>query len=335
VAQRRAFTLTEVLVLAGVLGVATMVFAPALTRNRAHADAARCASNLREIGQGFARHVGENGNLYPPSYVYPSDASGSWDPNNQPPQHPFGYRHWSRIVFDTQAPCGLFECPAVANGGAPRTNPGPLLRDWEPMQVDQNAQTSPNPLTDMQAPRMSYTANGALVPRNQFTPQLSGGPRWNRFVSEYAVRDLSHTILVTEFSDHWNNTATLQPGPNTLMSRSHRPVNAFWNVASGGNPYQAPPSGGFTHGDAFQEDYGLLPVNTLRTFPGVIEGIGSPAVNAVGRHHPGGDFLGGTTNFLYGDGHVDRKTVLETMRQREWGERFHSLTGPNTHITEL
>ncbi len=52
--------------------------------------------------------------------------------------------------------------------------------------------------------------------------------------------------------------------------------------------------------------------------------------NCVGRHHPGGDKeFGGTANFLYCDGHVERKTVYESIRKREWGDKFYSLTGAN------
>jgi prepilin-type processing-associated H-X9-DG protein len=53
-------------------------------------------------------------------------------------------------------------------------------------------------------------------------------------------------------------------------------------------------------------------------------GVGHP-LNAVGRHHPGGggwrsamgELMGGTANFLYCDGHVERKTVEETPDRLE------------------
>ena len=45
-------------------------------------------------------------------------------------------------------------------------------------------------------------------------------------------------------------------------------------------------------------------------------------LNAVGRHHPGG-----TSNFVFVDGHVERMTVTESVSRRLWGTEFYSLTG--------
>jgi len=63
---------------------------------------------------------------------------------------------------------------------------------------------------------------------------------------------------------------------------------------------------------------------------GLIDGSLVTELNAIGRHHIGGDEeFGGTANFLYCDGHVDRKTVLETMENREWGDAYYSINGKN------
>ena len=52
-------------------------------------------------------------------------------------------------------------------------------------------------------------------------------------------------------------------------------------------------------------------------------------LNAVGRHHPGKDKKGGTANFCFVDGHVEQMTVLQSLQQRKWGDRFYSITGEN------
>ena len=36
---------------------------------------------------------------------------------------------------------------------------------------------------------------------------------------------------------------------------------------------------------------------------------------------------GGTANFVFVDGHVETMTVIESIEQQLWGDRFHSLTG--------
>jgi prepilin-type processing-associated H-X9-DG protein len=58
----------------------------------------------------------------------------------------------------------------------------------------------------------------------------------------------------------------------------------------------------------------------------------SVQLNAVGRNHPGsasagGKSMGGTSNFLYVDGHVDRKSVVDTLNNREWGAEFYTMHG--------
>jgi len=66
--------------------------------------------------------------------------------------------------------------------------------------------------------------------------------------------------------------------------------------------------------------------------PNVIDGALGPETNAIGRHHPGGDRLGGTANFLYVDGHVERTTILETLKERRWGDKYYAITGNNIVI---
>ena len=55
-----------------------------------------------------------------------------------------------------------------------------------------------------------------------------------------------------------------------------------------------------------------------------------PEVQVVGRHHPGDeDIYGAAANFLYIDGHIERKTIHKTLRLREWGDKFYSISGRN------
>jgi prepilin-type processing-associated H-X9-DG protein len=62
---------------------------------------------------------------------------------------------------------------------------------------------------------------------------------------------------------------------------------------------------------------------------GAIDETSPSTMNAVGRHHPGKDKKGGTANFAYVDGHVAQDTVLQTLKDRKWGDRFWSITGDN------
>ena len=48
-----------------------------------------------------------------------------------------------------------------------------------------------------------------------------------------------------------------------------------------------------------------------------------------GNASPTLDKLGGTANFLYSDGHVERKTIRQTLETWEWGRRYYSISGYN------
>jgi prepilin-type N-terminal cleavage/methylation domain-containing protein/prepilin-type processing-associated H-X9-DG protein len=328
----RGFTLIELLVVVAIIAILLSILLPALNGARRNARGTKCSANLRSVGTAFSVYLAENNAVYPPSYVYPHSPSGTWNPLDQPAAHPYGYVHWSWALYNRGAvKDDAFTCPEFERGGIPRTNPGPRQDDWEGGQHDQNGQTVPNEnVVDKQAPRMAFTANAAVVPRNKFTTALSGGGRKNQFVTEQMIGDPRGVILATEFNTNWR-TCTARNDPGYV--KSHRPISAFFSQSSGANEYAAPASGLFVYGDSTAQDYGLFPANTIDNTQGVIDdGAGGPEANAVGRHHPGGDHLGGTTNFLYVDGHVERTTILQTFKKREWGAKYYSLSGPNTDI---
>ena len=160
--------------------------------------------------------------------------------------------------------------------------------------------------------------------------------RFNQFVKEGRIKEARAVILAAEFNSNLPPLSLGQSGDSALLCKSHRPVCAFYSLGTGTDPYSSDdlvPS--FVYGSqyGYANNYGLLPSKDIDDTPGVIEeGAGGPNINVVGRHHPGGDKLGGTTNFLYVDGHVARKRILETMELREWGTNFYSLTGRNTEI---
>jgi prepilin-type N-terminal cleavage/methylation domain-containing protein/prepilin-type processing-associated H-X9-DG protein len=334
--RRHAFTLIELLVVVAIIALLISILLPSLSSARKQARAIKCAANMRDVGLAFAGYLAEDRGIYPPSYVYPYNDAGDWDPARQEKSRPYGYNHWSWFLYNRgSVKESLFTCPEMPNGGVPRTNPGPERGDWEGGQSDQTGSGPPGVLTDKQARRIAYTANAAIVTRNKFTAILSGNPdRKNQCVNESWIKGGRGVILVTEFYHNWKACEVVDTdGGGALVVKSHRPVSAFWNIGSSADEYQSSLGGGFQYGNQARANYGLLPASALEDKQGVIDGIDdSPEVSVVGRHHPGGDELGGTANFLYVDGSVARKTILQTMRGREWGQKFYSLTGPYTEV---
>jgi prepilin-type N-terminal cleavage/methylation domain-containing protein/prepilin-type processing-associated H-X9-DG protein len=330
---RRAFTIIELLVVVAIIGLLLAILAPSLAAARAEARSVVCATNLHHVGQAASMYASK-WQKFPVSYAYVPlgerlDLSSNGQESAQQTKHL--YAHWSHFLYQGgTVSAQAFQCAEYPDGGAPRTNPGPKAENWEGGQVDDNMQSSPNSVEDLQAPRMSYTANAAIMPRNKFTRSLSGGLRVNKFVNDTEVKFGSKTIMATEFNNNWNALGVQKTGDGLLV-KSHRPINPFYHFSSGWDEYNAPVSrsgrAGFVLGDPNAADYGLLPLSHLGSKPGLIE---SSEINAIGRHHPGGDkIMGGTTNFLYVDSHVENKTVFDTFKNREWGDRYYSLSGNN------
>jgi len=343
VAPPRGFTLIELLVVVAIIALLISILLPSLSSARAQAKAVKCGANQGGVGKTMAAHLAESRAQFPLSYYYPVDAGGTLDLQNQPPAKPFGYVHWSYSMFNGgQVQDEFFQCPEMESGGHPRTNPGNNEANWFNGQQDDTNLTRGNASSaqreDKQARFMAYTANAAIMPRNKFgniQAECGGSERQNRIVRESEIENTGQTIMVTEFNR--NNLLIATGDIDGFVSKSHRPVHPFW--APGGDyceySVQAnlpvdvfqyfPPSGTQHH-----NTYGLWSTSEIENAGNAV--ANSPTVNpvnAVGRHHPGGDKLGGTANFLYVDGHVARKTIYKTLANREWGRAYYGLTGRN------
>jgi len=323
------------MVVVAIIALLIAILLPSLQAARQHAKATVCSSNLHNVGLAMANYLFTSKGAYPSSYLYPDDADGNWSVK-QSESRAFGYMHWSYFLYESgQIGDKAFQCPIYDNGGAPRTNPGLERSNWEAGQIDDTPSNEPNERQDKQASRMAYTANAAIMPRNKFTSTLSGGPRVNVFVKENALRQPGATIMVTEFLNNWKALGVPQGGG--ILSKAHRPINPFYHVGSGFDEYTAAANApGFMYGlPGDQEYYGLLPTSEVRDKTNILDqSSGVSQINAIGRHHPNSNAVyakkyGGTSNFLFCDGHAELMTALDSVSKRYWGTHYYSLTGEN------
>ncbi len=334
----RAFTLIELLVVIAVIALLLAILVPSLGRARANARAVKCGASMHSVGQAVVGYQAENDDTLPPSYVYPN-ASDSWNLHNQQNPPVNGYEHWSSFLIGT-VDSKAFTCPEFDSGGIPRTNPGPTGTFWTDGQIDQNGQTqaTPTSIEDKQAPFCAFAANEALMPRNKFDaaardsdPSTTGGDRLNIFVKGVNVAHPGTVILLTEFDSNWRTIAVAQGG-GQFKAVGHRPIMPFGLLGSS-NEFAVPPTAFFTNVNAASLYDSTNLASRADSNACLIQD--SIQLNAVGRNHPGsssagGKGMGGNSNFLYLDGHVELKSVVDTLNKKEWGDRFYTIDGDNT-----
>lgn len=330
---RGAFTLVELLVVIGIIAILISVLLPSLARARAAANAVKCASNMRSIGQGMAQYLVENKTTFPAAYIY--NGMTILNGVQQPTDASQGYIHWSSFiykksrggdanVFKTRSGWEAFTCPEINEGGLPPTNTYPENLDGG--QVNDNAG-----VIDQQAPRCAYTVNEAICPRNKFVVGFQGAVRPYQFVRAGQIRKSAETILAAEWHQNWRIVADAgRSDPGSTVCKSHRPVHGFVALTGELNMENVA-------GDAFGGRPAYRRVKAADLSPDPQPGTASGTrLDWVGRNHDRRKLKGNydirRSVFLYVDGHVETKEIKETLEPRfEWGEKFYSLN-PNGDI---
>jgi prepilin-type processing-associated H-X9-DG protein len=298
------------------------VLLPALAKARESGNAVKCAANLRSIGQGFAMYLAEYKGTYPAAYLYNVDpangAAGVAGGTAETPKR--GYTHWSWFIYNSGRKSGAvsesaFVCPSLSNeGGLPPTNP--QESDRIPGQVrDPNADSG---VVDNQVRRVAYTVNETVCPRNKFSLTVRNDEgavvAKSQYVRAMRIRKVAEVILATEFHENWKVVSVGDDG----VVKSHRPVHGFQQ--NGGGSFDLN-----TIGRSINPN---IPSNYEQAPPPQYPPIADRnRLSWIGRNHGKGKQA--KTNFLYCDGHVESKTIEQTLDKPkwQWGERIYSIEG--------
>jgi prepilin-type N-terminal cleavage/methylation domain-containing protein len=307
------FSLVELLVVIGIIALLISILLPFVNKARQSSMAIACAANLRSVGQGLAMYLIENQNTYPASYIYVGHSIV--DGVQTPQSYDQGYIHWSSYLYGTgHVPAKAFQCPSMTRGGLPPTDTTP-----DNLDAGQNIQNTG--VVDQQVPRLAYTLNEVICPRNKFVLGFQGAVRVYQFVKANQVANPSGTILCTEWVDSGVATGRDLGAQGWVMS--HRPVHAFIGSNGDLDMYSLPPGTGYRR--VTRADLDPDPLTQTET---------STRLDWVGRNHGQKDDYPDhrRTNFLYVDSHVETKSIYDTFTPFQWGEKFYSLS-PNDDLT--
>ncbi|MEM9250848.1 MAG: DUF1559 domain-containing protein [Planctomycetota bacterium] len=340
--RRSAFTLIELLVVISIIALLIGILLPVLGSAREEARAIQCGANQRQVVIGFTTYSVDSKDYYPPAYVYgdknwngQGNGSVSWDFADQRDSFAslgsVGYVNWSYNVFaagknlNTEA----FQCPSMDNGGLPATYARTDVQNENPGVTFGGTGT-----VDRQVDYLAYLPNTIMFPRNKFNV-TAGGDRPMQLVRASDLIAPSDEITTTEFIG----------SPVTTSGTAGEPIKSHRSIF----PYRG---AGFNAGDPWKSLGSSNDVIDIRrttdftssgnTYDDLLNGVagtidGGAPWEAIGRHHPGGNYgseQGGTTNFSYGDGHVERKHLFDTGTDQQWGKKFYSISG-NTEFRLL
>ncbi len=293
----KAFTLIELIVTISIISLLIAIMLPALSSVRRSARQTVCSANLRGIMQSVISYTAEYGS-YPPAYIK----------NQQTGQ----VKHFTRIVSNLYATDDCCHCPSLSNMGLP-----PLNTTTD--NLDQGQISAFPDVIDDQPQRCSYTANQALFPEDKFSIGIDGVRSPSRFVADSRVKAAAETIALTEWSSNW---LFLQKDNNC---HSYLPVHGFCGIGTGlTNKYDL---NLVDQGSAMVCRFGGMfrevHTSALSQTPKP-ERIKPSRLDWVGRNHGNDNEL---TNFAYADGHVEAKTIFETVDVFQWGKMIYSIQG--------
>lgn len=296
------FTLIELLTVIAIISVLLGILLPVLHRVKESVRQVVCSSNLSQISKAMMVYISDT-TFYPAAYLYEN--------NNTEDTRII---HWSGKFVDSGLLSeDVFHCPSVLNGGLPPAHTSEDNVENEQINV------APE-LEDVQVRRCSYTVNEALLPRNRFKVGFEKAYRVSRYVSDVQVQSPSDTILVTEWTDNW--LLLSQDG----VCRSYMPVHAFQGIGPmGSDRYDLNLVGSISDRPCLEESlFRRVGSDLLSSNPNPSRKYPS-RLDWVGRFHKGN---AKQTNFLYTDGHVECKSIYDTLDKNfEWGRAIYSIEG--------
>ena len=314
--MKKAFTLIELLVVIAIIAILAAILFPVFAQAKAAAKKTQALAHAKQIGTAEQIYLTDNDDVYQPAYIYRL-------PNGPGALDASGINHWSGVLQPYVKNFDMFRSPEDPSGGLAPTNWDDRPGGTNNLGYGGGSSVSFTPGTgiqDLQAPRISFTANEAIMPRPRggVGGTTIGQPQ--NVVSATSLNSVAGTILITDFSNF--PRAVSGSGPGGTTNKSHRPTDAWALDAAGTIPY-----------------------DTSLTNNSPIYALSSTAAKAIfaqqqtvplgGGTLPhivyanSGRYTGVVNVYVYADTHAKAKNVYQTLScdAFEWGDKAYNQGG--------
>ena len=276
-----------------IIAILAAILFPVFAQAREAARKTACNSHAKQMGTAIAMYRTDYDDTYPQAYYYLNNNSSAG-----------GYAQWSGMIQPYAKNYQMFACPSDKIRGLAPTN---FVGDNMGFGVPAG-QTAQAAIQDIQAPRLSYTANAAIMPRKRRTADPAN------VVSDAAVDAPADTILIAEMTDLppcINDTSAA----SGVAYKSHRSTNAV-TLAGGGlftGETEAPGT----------------PLHALTPTAARAALAACPTASANGLPHiayTAPDRHAGGSIYIYCDGHSKWAKLEDTLNPArfQWGKRMYS-----------
>lgn len=322
--MKKAFTLIELLVVIAIIAILAAILFPVFAQAKEAAKKSSDLSNVKQIGTSQQIYLADSDDVYMPAYYYRNGVG------NAAVGGVGGYVHWSGMIMPYVKNLDIFVSPGDQIKGLAPTNfnvAGNNMGKGAPGGQSSNQPT----IQDEQAPRLSYTANAAILPRKRREADPS------TIVSATAFDNVANIIMIAPMTEKASCiTGDSTAGGNAY--KSHRSTNAFLNTLSATGGYVGE-NASTAGGDVGRTTYfALTPTIARQAIVGcraLADTVTTHGFSHIAYTNPnrfnrnGADVIGGSANYLFADTHAKTSTLGATLNPNnfQWGTKNYGGGG--------
>ena len=314
--MKKAFTLIELLVVIAIIAILAAILFPVFAQAKAAAKKTQALAHMKQIGTAEQIYLGDNDDIYQPGYRYNGpNGPGSLDAT--------GIVHWSGVLQPYTKNWDMFRSPEDPTGGLAPTNWDDRVGGGNNLGYGGGSSTSFTPgtgLQDVQAPRISFTCNEAIMPRPRGGVGGTLIGQSQNVVSATSLGSVAGTILLTDFSNY--PKAVSGTGPGGTTNKSHRPTDAWALDAAGTIAYDT----SLTNNSPI---YALSATAAKNIFDAqATVALGGGSFPHLIYANPG-RYTGKVNVYVYADTHAKAKNAYQTLSCDgfEWGDKAYNQGG--------